>query len=137
MKRFLIFIYIFSLLFSVFAENSDVSESRKEVSDQKKSISDDDIIVNSEFYNSGTLEREVIYFENRVKNFRDEIKLLVAREISEKKFIVEEKFSKAIRKQELAEIQNRNEAIILYQNSGDNGCQILEKISSSRCQIFR
>ena len=115
MKRFLIFIYIFSLFFSVFAENSDVSESRKEVSDQKKSISDDDIIVNSEFYNSGTLEREVIYFENRVKNFRDEIKLLVAREISEKKFIVEEKFSKAIRKQELAEIQNRNEAIILFE----------------------
>ena len=113
MRYFLIFIFaLFAALF-VFADEKPSETQNVEV--EKTVSTPDDVIVDSELFNSEAFAREVIRFEGLVKEYQNEFKQLVLREVAEKRKFVDSKYTGAISEQELAETKARKDAIILFE----------------------
>ena len=77
----------------------------------KSALSDDDVTVDENLFNEGAFDRDVVRFENKVKEFHSEIERLIARKVAEKRDQIEEKYSPLISGRELSEAKNRSDAI--------------------------
>ena len=113
MRYFLIFLFA---LFAALPVSADEQKAETQQAEAEKSASSpDDVIVDSDLFNSEAFAREVVSFEGRVKEYHKEFQQLVLREVAEKRRFVESKYSEAISEQELKETQARKDAIILFE----------------------
>ena len=105
MRYFLIFLLFVSL--PVFADNG--------VKNNRSALSDENVTVDSDLFNEGAFDREVIRFENKVKEFHNEIERSIAQKIADKRNAIEEKYSAIISEKELSEANNRRDTIVLLE----------------------
>ena len=83
MRYFLIFLFVSFAALPVFADEKPAETQNAEA--EKSASSPDDVIVDSDLFNSEAFAREVVRFEGRVKEYRKEFNQLVLREVAEKR----------------------------------------------------
>ncbi len=113
MRYFLIFLFVSFAALPVFADEGKAETRNAEA--EKPVASPDDVIVDSDLFNSEAFAREVIRFEGRVKDYQKELNQLVMREVAEKRKFIDSKYSGLIDEQELMELRARQDAIILFE----------------------
>ncbi len=78
-------------------------------------IGEDSVLVDSEEFDKGYLERQTLRYEMLVKKYREEIQALMKRNVEEKKRLIELKYANVIRTELENESSNRNDAIVLFE----------------------
>ena len=81
MRYFLIFLFALFAAAPVFADEKPTETQNAEA--EKSASSPDDVIVDSDLFNSEAFAREVVRFEGRVKEYQNEFKQLVLREVAD------------------------------------------------------
>lgn len=74
-----------------------------------------DIVVDKNQFNSGYFERQILRYEALVKEYQDDLKSLIKRDIEEKERSVNEKYRKTLEREDEREIASRNDAIKLFE----------------------
>ncbi|HDT11428.1 MAG TPA: tetratricopeptide repeat protein, partial [bacterium] len=104
---FIIFFLLFSFLFLYPDEAEPVS---KKVENEEVSI-----IVDDDLFKEGYLDRQILHYENTVKEYLNEIQSLLRANIEEKKLEIEKRYEPVIAKKLEKEAQNRADAIVLFE----------------------
>lgn len=102
---FLLFLFSFSFLYS----DTDESDTEKTESEEIKIVVDEDI------FKEGYLDRQILYYENTVKEYLSEIQSLLRANIEQKKSEIEKRYEPVIEKKLEKEAGNRADAIVLFE----------------------
>ena len=96
-----------------FGLSAKAKKEKKEPSTSKKESVN--IVVDSKGFTKRYVERQVLYYESKVKEFQLEIQSLLKRTVEEKKRQISEKYNVVIGKESSKEVVARADAIVLFQ----------------------
>lgn len=103
MKFFVLALLLFSLS-ALFAEES------------KAATPEDNIIISKENFEKDYVERQILRYERMINDYQKDVQSLIRRSVEEKKRLVEQKYFSVIKQELEDETNNRNDAIVLFEN---------------------
>ncbi|HQM83631.1 MAG TPA: tetratricopeptide repeat protein [bacterium] len=74
-----------------------------------------DVIVDSSQFNEGYFERQILRYEELIKEYQNDLRSLIKRDIEEKERTVNEKYGQVLKREEEKELVSRNDAIKLFE----------------------
>jgi cellulose synthase operon protein C len=113
MKKSSFFILIIASCLSIYGQKiENKEETEKDSSPENLSF---DIIVDSSQFNEGYFERQILRYEELIKEYQNDLRSLIKRDIEEKERTVNEKYGQVLKREEEKELASRNDAIKLFE----------------------
>ncbi len=119
MMKYVVKISGFLLVLLAFSATVYAAKKSEQKEHVKKSASegskDSSIVVDEKAFSKRYLERQILYYEQKAKEFQSDIRALLKKTVEEKQRQVADKYDKVIDKETKKELEAREDAIILFE----------------------